>query len=87
LKEYCEKMEYYIPRVHELCLALYGEMWYRAMCINPKKSYTTSEILFIDYGNIETIEHKNIRLMPKDFIVPEAIANICTVVSKCQSCW
>jgi len=80
-------MEYYIPRMHELCLALYEEMWYRAACMNPKKSHTASEILFIDYGNVETIEHKNIRLMPKDFIVPEVIANLCTVVSKCQSCW
>lgn len=86
MKEYCEKTEYYIPRAEELCLALYDGAWYRAACLNPKESYTTAQILFIDYGNIETVDHKNIRLMPKDFIAPAAIANLCTVVSKYQSC-
>lgn len=68
--------------MEELCLALYEGAWYRAACLNPKASHQASQILFIDYGNIETVEHKNIRLMPKDFIVPEAIANMCTVISK-----
>jgi len=81
LKECCEKTEYYIPRAQELCLALYEGAWYRAVCINPKESHTASDILFIDYGNMEIIEHKNIRLMPKDFIVPPAIANMCAVVN------
>lgn len=81
LAEYCEKTEYYIPRMEELCLALYDGAWYRAACLDPKESHQTSQILFIDYGNIETVEHKNIRLMPKDFIIPEAIANLCTVVN------
>lgn len=87
LTEYCEKTEYYIPRALELCLALYDGAWYRAACFNPKESHTTSQIYFIDYGNIESVEHKNIRLMPKDFIVPAALANMCTVVSKYQNCW
>lgn len=82
LREYCEKTEYYIPREQELCLALYQNEWYRAACLDPKKSYTTAEVFYIDYGNIETVEHRNIRLMPKDFITPEAMSNICTVVSK-----
>ncbi|XP_012539479.1 uncharacterized protein LOC105838453 isoform X2 [Monomorium pharaonis] len=81
LKEYCEKAEYYIPRQHELCLALYEGMWYRAACIDPKESYTTAQILFLDYGNIESVEHKNIRLMPKDFVTPSAVANLCEVVN------
>ncbi|XP_071557115.1 uncharacterized protein Vret isoform X2 [Temnothorax nylanderi] len=81
LKEYCEKTEYYIPRVNELCLALYEEAWYRAVCLNPKESHTTSQISFIDWGNTESVEHKNIRLMPKDFIVPKVLANFCTIVN------
>ncbi|XP_071635871.1 uncharacterized protein Vret isoform X1 [Temnothorax longispinosus] len=81
LKEYCEKTEYYIPRVNELCLALYEEAWYRAVCLNPKESHTTSEILFIDWGNTESVEHKNIRLMPKDFIVPKPLGIFCTIVN------
>ncbi|XP_070171251.1 uncharacterized protein Vret [Polyergus mexicanus] len=81
LREYCEKTEYYIPRENELCLALYQNEWYRAACLNPKKSYTTAVVFYIDYGNIETVEHKNIRLMPKDFITPAVMANVCTVVN------
>ncbi|KAM0736231.1 Protein vreteno [Formica fusca] len=81
LREYCEKTEYYIPRENELCLALYQNEWYRAECLNPKKSYTTAVVFYIDYGNIETVEHKNIRLMPKDFITPAVMANVCTVVN------
>lgn len=82
LREYCEKAEYYIPRKEELCLALYENEWYRATCLEPKQSYTTANILYIDYGNMAEVEHKNIRLMPKDFITPAAVANLCTVVSK-----
>ncbi|KYM94453.1 hypothetical protein ALC62_14896 [Cyphomyrmex costatus] len=81
LKEYAEKNDYYLPRKEELCVALYDGAWYRAACLNPKKSYMTAEIFFIDYGNIEIVEHKNIRLMPKDFILPEAFASICSVVN------
>lgn len=82
LTEYCENTEYYIPRSQELCLALYQNMWYRAVCINPRKSYTTAEVIYIDYGNMESVEHKDIRLMPKDFLTPAAMADMCTVVSK-----
>lgn len=75
-------MEYYIPRTEELCLALYDGMWYRALCLNPRESYRTAQIFFIDYGNVESVEHKDIRLMPKDFILPKAFANMCKLVSK-----
>ncbi|XP_011646111.1 uncharacterized protein LOC105432843 isoform X3 [Pogonomyrmex barbatus] len=81
LKEYCDKTEYYIPRMQELCLALYEEAWYRAVCLNPTESDTTSKIFFLDWGNTELVEHKNIRIMPKDFITPEALANMCTIVN------
>lgn len=82
LIDYCEKTEYYIPRTGELCIALYQNMWYRAVCIDPQQSFTTAKVLYIDYGNTESVEHKNIRLMPKDFLKPPAMANMCTVVSE-----
>lgn len=82
MKEYCEKSEYYIPRAKELCLALYSGMWYRAICINPKLSQSMCEIFFVDYGNLEMVEHKNVRMMPKDYITPKSMANICSIVSK-----
>lgn len=82
MKEFCEKTEYYIPRGNELCLALYAGAWYRAACLRPKDTDTTSEIFFIDYGNIESVKYQNIRRMPKDFMAPAALANLCVVVSK-----
>ncbi|XP_029160516.1 tudor domain-containing protein 1-like isoform X2 [Nylanderia fulva] len=81
LMEYCEKTEHYIPRQNELCLALYQGTWYRAICINPNQSQTTAEVIYIDYGNQESVEHKNIRLIPKDFLTPSAMANMCKVVN------
>jgi len=68
--------------MNELCLALYQEGWYRAACLNPKDTDTTSNIFFLDYGNIESVKHQDIRRMPKDFITPPAMASLCTVVSK-----
>ncbi|XP_014470836.1 PREDICTED: uncharacterized protein LOC106742425 isoform X2 [Dinoponera quadriceps] len=81
MKEYCEKTEYYIPRKQELCVALYEGGWYRALCLVPRASQNTSEICFIDYGNVEEVEHKNVRLMPESFIKPQALANLCEIVN------
>nr|XP_012228268.1 PREDICTED: uncharacterized protein LOC105675580 isoform X4 [Linepithema humile] len=81
IKEFCEKTEYYIPRMQELCLALYKGGWFRAVCFDPKDTDTTSQIYFLDYGNIDSVKHQNIRRMPKDFITPMAMANLCTVIN------
>ena len=79
---FCETNNHYIPRGSELCLALYADEWYRGVCLSPRHSPTTSIIFFVDFGNTEIVNHKDIRLMPKDFITPCALANICNVVSK-----
>lgn len=81
-KAYCESSDYYIPREKELCLALYEDEWYRATCLCRSETLTTSSVFFIDFGTIESVDHKNIRLMPKDFMVPDALASICTIISK-----
>lgn len=80
-KTYCESSEFYIPREKELCLALYEDKWYRATCISRSATMTASSVFFIDYGNVEMVDHKNIRLMPKDFITPDALASICNIVN------
>lgn len=82
MTEYCERTEHYIPREKELCLALYEKGWYRAACINRSETPTTSTVFFIDFGNVETVSHKDIRVMPKDFITPNALASVCQIVSK-----
>jgi len=63
-------------------LALYEGIWYRAVCLIPEVIKGVAEIFFIDYGNAESVEHKNIRLIPEDFIEPAAMANMCTIVSE-----
>ncbi|XP_026827923.1 uncharacterized protein LOC105279043 isoform X2 [Ooceraea biroi] len=81
MKEFCESTEYYIPRACELCLALYEGAWYRAACLVPEVKKGLAQIFFIDYGNTDPVEHKNIRMMPKDFVEPAAMANMCTIVN------
>ncbi|KOX80155.1 Tudor domain-containing protein 1, partial [Melipona quadrifasciata] len=78
---FCETTDHYIPRKSELCLALYADKWYRGVCLNPRYSPTTCIIFFVDFGNSEIVKHKDIRLMPKDFVTPCALANICNIVN------
>lgn len=91
IAKYCNESKYYIPRNKELCLALFENGWYRAICICRNETHSTSTVFFIDYGNIESINHKDIRFMPKDFINPNACACICKIVSKyntyCDKCF
>ncbi|XP_017889604.1 uncharacterized protein LOC108630689 isoform X2 [Ceratina calcarata] len=81
MAEYCEAKESYIPRDKELCLAAYLNGWYRAVCTVRNYTATSSSVFFIDFGNTEVVSHENIRLMPKDFIAPNAMANICNIVN------
>ncbi|XP_076632093.1 vreteno isoform X2 [Colletes latitarsis] len=81
MTKYCEKSDYYIPRENELCLALYEGGWYRGVCNRRSKTSTTSTIFFIDFGNTEDVSHKDIRLMPKDFITTNSLASICNIVN------
>lgn len=78
---YCETTDYYIPRDNELCLALYDDGWYRAICINRSYTHTTCAVFFVDFGNTEFVSHKDLRLMPKDFTTPDTLANICNIIS------
>ncbi|XP_043265742.1 uncharacterized protein LOC122405229 isoform X2 [Colletes gigas] len=80
ITKYCEKSDYYIPRENELCLALYEGEWYRGVCNRRTKTSTTSTIFFIDFGNTEDVSHKNIRLMPKDFISTSSLVSICNII-------
>ncbi|XP_078032820.1 vreteno [Augochlora pura] len=79
MTEYCNKSEHYIPRDNELCIAFYNDTWYRAACANRSETPTASLIFFIDGGFIKTVAHENLRHMPKDFLTPEALANVCTI--------
>ncbi|XP_033208088.1 uncharacterized protein LOC117167339 [Belonocnema kinseyi] len=71
--------EHYIPRDLELCVAPFEGSWYRGACLMRNATPTSSSIFFVDYGNISQVEHKDLRLMTKDFMTPPALACICNV--------
>ncbi|CAK9824528.1 Protein vreteno [Anthophora retusa] len=81
INAYCKTSDYYIPREKELCLAFYKDGWYRAACLCRSSTATTSTVFFIDYGNTEDVNHEDIRLMPREFVTPSALANICNVIN------
>ncbi|KOC70963.1 Tudor domain-containing protein 1 [Habropoda laboriosa] len=81
INAYCKTSDHYIPREEELCLALYKDGWYRAACVCRSSTPTTSSLFFIDYGNTEDINHKDIRLMPREFITAPAVASICNIIN------
>lgn len=80
--EYCEATEqHYIPRYGELCLAIYLDQWYRGVCLNRSETPDTALIQFIDYGNVEVVDHKNIRRITKEFNDVVGLGCTCTVKS------
>ncbi|XP_054002294.1 uncharacterized protein LOC128889026 [Hylaeus anthracinus] len=81
MAKYCESNDHYIPRENELCLALFNGEWCRATCYRRSETASTSTVFFIDHGCIESISHKDIRLMPKDFMTPSALISVCDIVN------
>ncbi|CAK9795242.1 Protein vreteno [Anthophora plagiata] len=81
INAYCKTSDCYIPRKKELCLAFYKDGWYRAACLCRSSTATTCKVFFIDYGNTEDVNHKDIRLMPREFVTPSALANICNIIN------
>lgn len=79
IKEYAESKDYYIPREKELCLVRFEDKWYRGACIVRNKTQSTSFVFFVDCGNFQQIDHKDIRVMTKDFMAPDALACLCTI--------
>lgn len=74
------KQEPFEPEQGFPCLALFDGEWYRALCLSAAGKEAT--VLFVDFGNYETIEMKNIRKLPSHFALVPAVALICTVVGK-----
>ncbi|XP_046432005.1 uncharacterized protein LOC124185364 isoform X1 [Neodiprion fabricii] len=82
IKDYCDQQkDHYIPRPDELCIAPYEGIWYRAVCLETNTTPTESTVNFIDFGNVETVSHKNIKVMNKDFMSTKTLANVCQVVN------
>ncbi|XP_068433389.1 tudor domain-containing protein 15 isoform X2 [Clinocottus analis] len=69
------------PELGTLCCALYEEdmHFYRGVVTDTLKH--GSEVLFIDFGNIEKVPHKLIKKMPETFANKSAYAFCCTLVN------
>uniref|UniRef100_A0A8C2WN05 Tudor domain containing 15 n=1 Tax=Cyclopterus lumpus TaxID=8103 RepID=A0A8C2WN05_CYCLU len=69
------------PALGTLCCAVYEEdmHFYRGVVTDTYKH--GSEVLFIDFGNIEKVPHKLIKKMPETFANKSAYAFCCTLVN------
>lgn len=79
MSKYCdETKDEHCPQATELCLAKFeDDGWFRALTlkvIEPNKF----EIMFIDYGNIVTVDSSVIRKMTDDFTHP-CLMNPCYI--------
>ncbi|XP_069835842.1 tudor domain-containing protein 1 isoform X2 [Dendropsophus ebraccatus] len=63
----------YIPDTGEVCVAKYRQdrQWYRALVCNVEKTLRTAHVLYLDYGNTESVSldivqpvHKDVELIP-----------------------
>ncbi|KAJ8686791.1 hypothetical protein QAD02_022585 [Eretmocerus hayati] len=80
IKKYVETVtDHYIPREDELCIAKYQDEFYRALCIDPSASPTESRVYFIDYGNTEVVNHKDIRMFTEDFASLGSYGTVCNL--------
>ncbi|XP_058807186.1 uncharacterized protein LOC131673302 isoform X2 [Phymastichus coffea] len=80
IQEYVKNTpDHYIPRERELCIALYDGVYYRAVCMHSSATPTTSRVTFIDYGNTECVQHKDIRMMTDDFMSMGPLTTFCSL--------
>ncbi|GAB6023452.1 hypothetical protein CHUAL_008232 [Chamberlinius hualienensis] len=58
---------FYLPKKGEMCVAKYAkdDLWYRATCINSEQD--SYQLLFVDYGNVETVSSNCIGKMQNEF--------------------
>jgi staphylococcal nuclease domain-containing protein 1 len=59
----------YQPKVGELCSAQFSEdkRWYRARIRRITNGGKSVEVVYIDYGNSETLPKESVRALPKEF--------------------
>ncbi|XP_052124807.1 uncharacterized protein LOC113203962 [Frankliniella occidentalis] len=83
INEFCESTDpnmCYNPRIHEVCFAKYKDgLWYRAVNYETKTQTQSCQVFFIDYGNSEDVEFKDIRRMVPDFVSIPAIMSMCSI--------
>ena len=68
------------PEPNHLCIAQSQDdnQWYRAVCCQ-EKGQDTYELLFVDYGNMEDVQRKNIMHMTEELMKTPILANHCVL--------
>ncbi|XP_073540761.1 tudor domain-containing protein 1 isoform X2 [Phyllobates terribilis] len=58
----------YTPDTGEVCVAKYDkdQQWYRALMYNVETTMRTAQVLYLDYGNTETISLDSVQPMRRD---------------------
>lgn len=69
-KPYVHILHMFTHSVGEMCLAKSGDgRWYRA-CSQGNDYGNSYQLIYLDYGNIETVHSSNIREIREDFMFP-----------------
>lgn len=55
-------------------------MWYRAACVDPGQD--KSLLIFVDYGNMESVAHSDICQIPEDFLALPLMVVHCVLEGK-----
>ncbi|XP_076259996.1 uncharacterized protein LOC143196224 isoform X2 [Rhynchophorus ferrugineus] len=59
--------EHFAPEVEQMCLAKHEHSWYRATVLERNPDGKSFEVLFVDYGNISTVQKEDVRKLPQEF--------------------
>lgn len=81
INEYCESTDQnssYNPRENEVCLVKFKDgLWHRAVNSMTFGATQTCQVLFLDFGNVETVPFTNIRRILPDFVHAHTLTSIC----------
>ncbi|KAF4517820.1 hypothetical protein B566_EDAN008926 [Ephemera danica] len=71
----------YVPSTEEICIAQWDDgLWYRAIAMCS--SFVTTELTFLDFGDVKELPHTQIRRMPHDFNEAPALATYATLAGE-----
>ncbi|XP_060808294.1 uncharacterized protein LOC106139600 isoform X3 [Amyelois transitella] len=81
MAEYCDSelgREPYLPALEELCIAKCPPypQWFRAVVVEHTAGESEARVLYIDYGNLETVPVNLLRKMLPEFAAQPALANL-----------
>ena len=75
------------PQVNQACMALFSEdnSWYRGLIVSLQGP--SCKVLFVDYGNEESVSTDTLRALPAEFGVVPALAYECSLEGTDGATW